>query len=43
MMVEIFEPEQMVCVAGVATALGVGFTTTVAVTGEPVQVAPALV
>jgi len=37
------EPEQIVCVAGVATAFGTGFTTTVAVTGVPVQVTPALV
>ena len=37
------EPEQIVCVEGVATALGVGFTITVEVTGVPVQVTPALV
>ena len=30
-------PEQMVCEAGVATAFGVGFTTTVAVIGAPGQ------
>src|SRR5690242_14422841 len=30
-------PEQMVCDAGVATALGVGFTSTVAVIGAPGQ------
>lgn len=30
-------PEQTVCDDGVATALGVGFTTTVAVTGVPGQ------
>jgi hypothetical protein len=41
--VVIAEPEQMVCAAGVATALGTGFTTTVAVTGVPVQVRPPLV
>jgi hypothetical protein len=29
------EPEQITCVAGVATALGTGFTTTVAVMGGP--------
>ena len=37
------EPEQMTCVAGVATALGTGFTTTVAVMDGPVQVTPPLV
>ena len=37
------EPEQIVCVGGVATALGTGFTTTVAVIAVPVQVTPALV
>jgi hypothetical protein len=42
-MVEISEPEQIVCDAGVATAFGTGFTTTVAVTGVPVHVTPALV
>ena len=31
------EPEQIVCAAGVGTALGAGFTSTVAVIGEPVQ------
>lgn len=31
------DPEQMVCEAGVATADGVGFTSTVAVMDEPVQ------
>ena len=36
-------PEQLVWFDGVATALGVGFTSTVAVTGVPVQVTPALV
>ena len=30
-------PEQMVCDAGVATAFGVGFTSTVAVIGAPGQ------
>ena len=30
-------PEQMVCAAGVATAFGVGLTSTVAVIGVPVQ------
>jgi hypothetical protein len=35
--VVIAEPEQMVCDAGAATALGVGFTNTVAVTGVPGQ------
>ena len=30
-------PEQMVCVSGVAVAFGVGFTSTVAVTGVPLQ------
>ena len=39
----IAEPEQMVCVAGDAVAFGVGFTSTVAVTGVPKQVTPALV
>ena len=42
-MVVIAEPLQMVCDAGVATALGIGLTTTVAVIGVPVQVVPALV
>ena len=37
------EPLQIVCEAGVATAFGIGLTTTVAVTGIPVQVTPALV
>ena len=32
-----FEPEQMVCDAGVATAFGIGFTTTVARNGAPLQ------
>ena len=36
-------PEQTVCEGGVATAVGVGFTSTVAVTGVPVHVKPALV
>jgi len=36
-------PEQTVCADGVATACGVGFTVTVAVTGGPVQVTPPLV
>jgi hypothetical protein len=35
--VVIVEPEQIVCEAGVATAFGVGFTNTVAVTGAPGQ------
>ena len=35
--------EQIVWLEGVATALGTGFTVTVAVTGVPVQVTPALV
>jgi hypothetical protein len=34
-MVVMAAPEQTVCDAGVLTALGVGFTSTVAVTGEP--------
>ena len=34
---------QIVCDDGVATALGIGFTTTVAVIGVPVHVTPALV
>lgn len=37
------EPEQIVCATGLATAFGIGFTTTVAVVGAPVQVTPALV
>ena len=41
--VEIAVPEQVVCEEGVATALGVGFTSTVAVIGVPVQVTPAFV
>lgn len=41
--VVIAKPEQIVCDDGVATALGTGFTTTVAVIGVPVQVVPALV
>ena len=36
-------PEQMVCVAGVAEPLGVGFTITVAIIGAPRQVVPAFV
>jgi len=36
-------PEHLVCEDGVATAFGVGFTSTVAVTGVPLQVTPALV
>ena len=36
-MVVIVDAEQMVCEAGVATALGVGFTKTVAVIGAPGQ------
>ena len=43
LIVEIAEPEQMVCDDGVATALGIGFTTTVAVIGVPVHVTPPLV
>ena len=39
----IAEPEQMVCVAGAAVAFGVGLTSTVAVIGVPVHVAPAFV
>ena len=35
--------EHTVCDDGVATALGVGFTSTVAVIGVPVHVTPALV
>ena len=35
--VVIADAEQIVCDAGVATALGVGFTTTVAVIGVPAQ------
>ena len=34
---------QIFCDDGVATAFGIGFTTTVAVIGVPVQVTPALV
>lgn len=37
------DPEQIVCDDGVAIAFGDGFTSTVAVIGVPVQVAPALV
>ena len=33
----VVEPVQIVCVGGVAVALGVGFTNTVAVTGAPLQ------
>lgn len=36
-------PEHTVCDAGVAVAVGVGLTTTVAVIGVPVQVTPPLV
>ena len=36
-------PEQMVCVAGVAEPLGVGFTITVAIIEVPIQVVPAFV
>ena len=36
-------PEHLVCDDGVATAFGVGLTSTVAVIGVPVQVTPALV
>jgi len=39
----IAEPLQIVCVAGVAIAVGVGLTSTVAVMLGPVQVTPALV
>ena len=39
----IAEPEHIVCVCGAAVAFGVGFTSTVAVIGVPVQVVPALV
>ena len=42
-MVVIAVPEQVVWDAGVAVALGIGLTTTVAVIGVPVQVNPALV
>jgi hypothetical protein len=41
-MVVIAPPEHIVCDDGVATAFGVGFTTTVAVIGVPLQVVPAL-
>ena len=37
------EPEQIVCEAGVAIAVGVGFTVIVKVLGVPVQVPPPLV
>ena len=40
---DIAEPLQIVCDAGVAIAFGVGFTNTVAVIGVPVQVVPAFV
>ena len=40
---DIAEPLQIVCDAGVAIAFGVGFTSTVAVIGVPVQVVPAFV
>ena len=33
----IVAPEQIVCAAGVASALGTGLTSTVAVIGEPAQ------
>lgn len=36
-MVVIAEPEHTVCVAGMAVAFGVGFTSTVAVMGAPGQ------
>lgn len=36
-MVVIVAPEQIVCEAGVATTLAVGYTSTVAVIGAPVQ------
>ena len=39
----LFDPEQRVCVVGVAVAFGVGLTSTVAGTGVPVHVTPALV
>ena len=42
-MVVMAEPLHIVCVAGVATAFGVGLTSTVEVAGVPVQVTPALV
>ena len=42
-MAVIAEPEQIVCADGVATAFGIGLTTTVAVTDGPVQVTPPLV
>ena len=41
--VVIATPEHLVCDDGVATAFGVGFTSTVAVIGVPVHVTPALV
>jgi len=41
--VVIAEPVQIVCEDGVAVTVGVGFTSTVAVIGVPVQVVPALV
>lgn len=41
--VVIAKPEQIVCDDGVATAFGIGFTTTVAVIGVPVQVTPPFV
>jgi len=41
--VVIADAEQVVCDEGVATAFGIGLTTTVAVIGVPVQVVPALV
>lgn len=37
------EPEHIVCDDGVATAPGIGLTTTAAVTGVPVHVVPAFV
>ena len=43
-MIEVIaKPLQLVCEEGVATASGMGLTTTVAVIAVPVQVAPALV
>ena len=39
----IADPEQIVCDAGVAVAVGVGYTVTVAVIVGPVHVTPALV
>ena len=42
-MIVIAEPLQMVCAAGVAVAVGVGFTVIVKVIGVPLQMVPALV